>query len=500
MGSFDYNYLINAVFTAIFAVFGMYHLISFVILKHKILLYYSVFILGLTLHRSPYLLAKSGWSMDVSVAEGVDKASLLTAMITIFGLLMYTKDYLNITKRGKPFLWRTFAVCIAVVVCLPVVHLLNMVTLGNEWFNDFLVMFAAIMAMVAIILNVFSGYHVSNDQKTNRYYLFSYIPILLSALIYIGTWFLQQSYDFDASAMVFTALLLVTLQLILFSIIISLKFKAIEDDHLNIQVEANEVLAAEVERQTCKLHLANKKLGEQNKELERINQLKNRLFSLLTHDVRGPLTNITALVALMEDEVNNSELKLMTQKLNNQIHDRVSMVNALLEWSYHQLEGITVTKNCCAVEEVFRSVANEFEHTAAEKKIQIQLVVAWPQLHVDQDMFKAMLRNLLSNALKFSTSGKTVILSSQPRGHHIDIAVQDFGVGMNADWYHQLKADGTPRTSKGTNGEKGTGFGLLITKDFVEMNGGELICTSEMGKGTTFVMRYPHTAHPNTVA
>lgn len=488
----DFNlvYLLNAVFTGIFAVFGMYHLISYFILKQKILLYYSIFILGLTLHWSLYLIAKYSYTNTEIFIERINKVSVLTAMMTTFGLLMYTKDYLNITKDENPRLFRVYSIFIQIVILLPLAHLLNNLILGHKEFNDVLVLFTAITALCSIFLNIFSGLRLDSSQKTNRYYTLSYIPIVLAAFIYIIAWFIKKHHEFDASNLVLTSSILVTLQLILFSVIISLKFKAIENENLRIQVKANEILTTEVEKQTKNLHQAKVTLEYQNKELEKTNQLKNRIFSLLTHDVRGPLNTITELFAIIERDVSDSALKPITKRLKNKIDERITMVNSLLEWSYRQLEGITVTKKSCDIQEVFLSIVSEFEDIAAAKGIGITMDIAWPQLYIDEHMFMVVLRNLTSNALKYSRSGQEVILSSKKMGEHIDIKIQDFGLGMNTDWYAEFKKSGRLKTRKGSQGEQGTGFGLLITKDFVEMNDGELICMSEMDKGTTFILRF----------
>jgi signal transduction histidine kinase len=106
-------------------------------------------------------------------------------------------------------------------------------------------------------------------------------------------------------------------------------------------------------------------------------------------------------------------------------------------------------------------------------------------------MLQVVLRNLTSNAIKFSDNGQKVVLWSQKQGEHIELGVKDFGMGMEKDWYQRLQNDKRPEIRKGTKGEKGTGFGLVIAKDFVEMNGGQLICESEMGKGTNFILRFP---------
>jgi len=268
------------------------------------------------------------------------------------------------------------------------------------------------------------------------------------------------------------------------------KFKSIEDENIRTQIETNKILTLEVDKQTKKLQIAKTALENQNQELESVNGLKNKLFSLLTHDVRGPLNNITLLVEMIEAQLEDSELKEITKKLKNKVDDRISMVNALLEWSYNQLEGIKVNKKHCDIKEVFHSIAREFERMAEDKGVNLVFEISQPKLFIDENMFKVILRNLTSNAIKFSKKGQKVILSSKNDSDSIAIGVQDFGTGMNTDWCEKLVNEGMPRTTLGTKGEQGTGFGLLITKDFVEMNGGELICESEINKGTLFILRF----------
>lgn len=472
-------------FTAVFGIFGIYHLASFLILRHKILLYYSIMILALTLHWSWYLFASGPISTVI-----VDRGSIITAMMVTYGLLMFTKNYLNIKKKSHPNLSRGYSVLKQLVVWIPVLYILNILTVKNGWLNSSLVMLAAVTAMVSVFMNIFSGIRLYKEEKFNRFYLYSYTPLLLSAIIYIGTWFLQKRYVVDTLLVLVTTSSLITLQLILFSILVGYKFKAIEDENIRTQIETNKILTIEVDKQTKDLQLAKTALETQNQELETVNTLKNKLFSLLTHDVRGPLNNITQLVEMIESHLENSELKELTKKLKNKVDDRIFMVNSLLEWSYNQLEGIKLNKKSCDIKILFESIAKEFERMAEDKKVKLVFEIAQPTLHIDENMFKIILRNLTSNAIKFSKEGQKVILSSRNDSGVIVIGVQDFGTGMDGDWYKNLENDAIPKTAVGTKGEQGTGFGLLITKDFVEMNGGTITCISELNQGTQFSLRF----------
>ncbi|MDF0717896.1 sensor histidine kinase [Muricauda sp. 334s03] len=488
MDVFDFRDVTTIVFISIFAVFGVYHLLSYLILRHKILLYYFILILGLALHWSLYFFVThplSNLTFDI-----VDRASLTTAMITTFGLLLFTKSYLNIKKSNYPKLSGIYRIFSWIIIFLPFFHIVNNIVAEVGWLNDFLILSAAIVAMASIFLNIFAGVRLFNAHKLNRYYMYSYAPILLAALLYIGTWFLKRHYEFDANPTVFATSILVTVQLILFSVLIGIKFKAIEKQHLKLQLESNMRLKKEVDRQTKGLKMAKRELEIQNDELEKIGELKNKLFSLLAHDVRAPLNNFIVIIELIESELVDTELKDLTTMLKNEIFDKISMVNSLLQWSYKQLDGVRLEKTKCDLEGICQLIRLEFTRMAEDKNITIELSISHPVLFIDEDMLKVILRNLISNAIKFSPNGQNIIIWSQHNADSVDIGVKDFGVGMDVNWYRKLKDDKKPRTRKGTKGEKGTGFGLLITKDFVEMNGGEIICESDIGKGTNFILRF----------
>jgi len=493
MDVFDFRYIMHIVFTSIFGVFGLYHLLSYLILKHKILLHYFILIFGLTLHWSLYFLVNSPFTKETSTI--VEKVSLTSAMVTTFGLLQFAKNYLNINKSAHPNLTRTYSLLTWTVVCLPFLHIINNLILGIIWLNDTFELLAAIMALTSVFLNILSGCQLFKAHKLNRYYLYSYAPILLSAILYIGTWFAKRYYEFDANPIVLTTSILVTIQLILFSLLISFKFKEIENQNFNMQVEANTKLKSEVERQTRKLTMAKAELEKQNNELKQVSKLKNKLFSLLAHDVRAPLNNFMIIIELIEAELCDGELKQLTGKLKNEINDRVSMINGLLEWSYKQLDGVRLEKTVCDLESVFRSIKQEFERVANGKNIEIELKIACRELFIDENMLKVILRNLVSNAIKFSSVGQKIIIWSQQNSFNIEIGVRDFGIGMDMNWFCKLEDDEKPKSRKGTEGEKGTGFGLLISKDFVEMNGGEIICESEIDKGTNFILRFQDYLH-----
>ncbi|MCR9226688.1 MAG: sensor histidine kinase [Flavobacteriaceae bacterium] len=488
MDNLDFRFLNTIVFTAIFGVFAIYHLCSYLILRHKILLHYFIMIFGLTLHWSLYFFISNTFGQTAAMIA--DKASLFTAMLTTFGLLMFTKNYLNIKRDKYSRLSKIYTAFVIVVVSLPILHFLNNLLARIGWFNDILVIVAAIIAMATIFLNIFSGFWLFSAPKFNKYYLYSYAPILLAALLYISTWFLKRHFSFNVNPILLISSILVTFQLILFSLLLGFKFKLIEDQNLQIQLEANQMLISEVDRQTKNLQIANNALENQNKELDRINKLKNKLFSLMTHDVRAPLNNLSVIVAMMEEHLADDEVKQIMEKLKIEISDKIDMLNGVLQWSYSQLEGIELNKKRCDLQEIFTKVKNEFERTAKDKDITIILDTSSPEIVADENILKVILRNLISNAIKFSSKGQKVVLWSQENSKNIELGVKDFGTGMDPNWFDQIKRGDKPQSTRGTSGEKGTGFGLLIAKDFVEMLEGEMLCESERNEGTNFILRF----------
>ena len=173
------------------------------------------------------------------------------------------------------------------------------------------------------------------------------------------------------------------------------------------------------------------------------------------------------------------------------LSESLVIMERLLHWSYKQLDGINVRKETIELEPIVNEVKAELKSLVKNKNITVENQVSANTLSFDRDMLRVVLRNLLSNGIKFSYEGGTIHVSSSIQNDEIQVSVEDHGVGMNPIWYEELVKTGKPEVKPGTKGEKGNGFGLLITKDFVEMNGGLLSCESEENKGTKFTFTIP---------
>lgn len=228
-----------------------------------------------------------------------------------------------------------------------------------------------------------------------------------------------------------------------------------------------------------------------NIQLERINGEKNKLFSIVAHDLRSPLASIQSYLELLtsypleEAEKKEVELKLLRLTKNTS-----NMMANLLSWSKSQLEGVSVNLQAIELFQALRGML-EIERSIAREK-NIELVCSIPEHCVvlaDPDMLILVIRNLISNAIKFTPPGGTITVCSSPVTH-CRITITDSGTGMDLHQQRNvfsLKAQST----FGTNNEKGVGLGLILCKEFIELQQGSISFTSSPGKGSSFTVTVP---------
>ena len=269
-----------------------------------------------------------------------------------------------------------------------------------------------------------------------------------------------------------------TLQMVLFSIFVGVRMKNAEKEKLLIQKELNLELT--------------EKVRERTKSLQESNDIKKKLFSLVAHDLKSPLNHLSGLVQMMQvKKLNPEEVSDFTEKINVEISDSITVMDRLLQWSYKQLDEIHINKKEINPQIIAEEVYHELSSLILSKDINVKFEMNCDKIIFDSDMLRVVIRNLLSNAIKYSHKGGKIVLSCSESDSLTRMSIQDYGLGMDPEWFQKLVDSGKAMVKEGTMGEKGTGFGLLISKDFVEMNDGSLICESEEEKGTTFIVELP---------
>lgn len=255
------------------------------------------------------------------------------------------------------------------------------------------------------------------------------------------------------------------------------------------------------------LQLLNDQLSLSWQELERSNKVKDKMFSIVSHDFRAPLQGLQAYLELLEKNALEFQPEQM-QKFARDIGEKVRALSTTLEntlrWSQYQSGQLVFQPEWIYAAEITRRVLSLYEDQAAHKSIRLEASVAPPlRAWADPGMLEFILRNLLSNAIKFSPRGTTVTITGQVlREGAFGMVVEDQGKGMSPEEIRLVLSEDGHLSTTGTENESGTGLGLRLCKDFLDANGGKLELTSEPGKGTRALVILapgPQHLHPEKV-
>lgn len=225
----------------------------------------------------------------------------------------------------------------------------------------------------------------------------------------------------------------------------------------------------------------------QARELGETNKLKDRLFSLIAHDLRDPMVSLKEILEMNQDGgITEEEFQYLLPLISKDVNYTVAMLENLLYWSRSQLQGETISPEQLDLSGMIARAVEGISPQASEKGITIENeldrnVGVW----ADREMIKLVLRNLLNNAVKFSNKGDQIRISSREVDGFVELRIEDSGVGISEKTKDQLFSLETVST-RGTHNEQGTGLGLLLCKDFVKKNGGEIGFESTEGKGSIF--------------
>jgi signal transduction histidine kinase len=246
---------------------------------------------------------------------------------------------------------------------------------------------------------------------------------------------------------------------------------------------------------------------EKSKEaLQILNQKKDLIFSILSHDLRSPLTTLKGFLGYLVDhaqELTTDELKKHATNIRNSVSNSLDLIDNTLFWSLSQMGTIQYTPTHFSLAHLLEKLRGLYQLTADKKRIPLNISCSEEIIfYGDENMIYVTLRNLVSNALKFTTEGNPVTITCERINNTVEINVTDKGIGMSHEYLQKLLSMDQPMLKKGTSNEKGTGLGLLLCKKFVELNYGELKIASTENVGTTFTVILPLAVHqlsPETV-
>jgi two-component system sensor histidine kinase/response regulator len=241
------------------------------------------------------------------------------------------------------------------------------------------------------------------------------------------------------------------------------------------------------------------KLKRLNRQLKEANASKDQLFSIIAHDLRAPFT---ALLGLSEtvihyiDDYSKADIRKNMLKIRTSSEAVYSLLENLLAWSRLQRGMLKYQPIQVALVDIATNTIDLFRPQSEQKQIRLtNLIEQEVTVYADKSMVETIIRNLLSNALKFSSADDTIEISAKQTDKLVEVVITDTGVGIDPKIMSKL-FDKTPYTHVGTAGEHGTGLGLGLCKEFVEKSGGDIWVESEVGKGTTFRFTLPRLPTP----
>lgn len=244
------------------------------------------------------------------------------------------------------------------------------------------------------------------------------------------------------------------------------------------------------QRKTEEVTQKNKLISQQKVQLEEINEAKNRMFSILSHDLRAPVARLQSVLELANlDMISEEELNPLIKRMSKETNEVGELLSNVLEWVKTQMGGLSINPQKLNLKEVSSSVMEIYLPFAAGKGVEVINNIDTQLVFADEDMLKLIFRNLLANAIKFTSEGK-ITLSCSQEGEMTSIIIADTGIGMSQSDVEKLFSSES-FTKEGTAKEKGSGLGLMLVKEFVLKSGGTINVSSQMGKGTQFEFTLP---------
>lgn len=256
----------------------------------------------------------------------------------------------------------------------------------------------------------------------------------------------------------------------------------------------NKELAIMVQKRTQNIRKQKEDIEEQKEELKRLNGIKDKLLSIISHDLRGPINSFEGILMLLgSNALSEEETRHLVGKLGNDVGRIKDLLENLLNWAKSQMQGIHPKPVKLRLYNLVDDNINLMSSRMQQKELVVRNEVPESFLALaDLDMVKLIIRNLLSNAVKFTKEGGEILFSATEEGQDVVLAVQDSGEGIATEDQQRLFDIATHYTKSGTQLEIGSGLGLLLCKEFALKNNGDIwVSDSSKEKGTTFKVRLP---------
>ncbi len=331
-------------------------------------------------------------------------------------------------------------------------------------------------------------------SKKNRIWYIALLLMVVFGLFYFEVKFPNYIFYYpDLYSKYFIFSIYVTFSMIIsvFFLDIYYKYYLTVNKELKSKNKELEKAKEQIYAQKEQIELQYQQLKEKANELKIANETKDKFYSIIAHDLKSPFNTIINFTQLIQESAQKGDYESFNQYLcflSDSSEQVYSLLLNLLEWSKVQSKGIKYYPEKIDIKTSLSSVLEIFQHSALSKKISIINQLEDCSVFADKNMLETIFRNLISNSIKFTKDAK-IYISNEKKNNYCVISIIDEGIGMDKK---ELENIFNPKNIKrGTNGEKGSGLGLSLVKEFIKINKGELLIKSEKGKGSTFSFTLP---------
>jgi signal transduction histidine kinase len=241
-----------------------------------------------------------------------------------------------------------------------------------------------------------------------------------------------------------------------------------------------------------------KKIEVQKDELKRLNEINNRLISIIAHDIRSPITGVYGILDLLKiDALSKKELASSINELSGTVDNLLNFLDEILQWSKAQVENKEIEPELFNPQKVWSQTLALYQHNIDSKNISLVTTNLEQPIFADQGSYSFIVRNILQNAIKFTQQSGTIKVNLDNKEGRTITTIEDSGIGISKEDLDKILHSKEWVTTLGTNNEKGTGFGLKAATKYVEILDGNFEIESVLGKGTKVIIDLPGTL-PNS--
>jgi two-component system, sensor histidine kinase ChiS len=342
--------------------------------------------------------------------------------------------------------------------------------------------YLVILSIVFIILSILKGV-----KEKREYSVLVLIGVLIPFSVGINDMLNGIGYLYTGYYLPFAFIIYIVIQSYVISLKFSKSFKQVED--LSHQLEESNIgLEKRINERTEELQTANAELSE-------LNASKDRFFSIISHDLRGPFQAFLGFSEILHndvDKLNKEDIKSLSGDLHDALKEQFKLLTNLLDWSRLQTNRMPFNPDCNLLYDEVTSVVNQLKFSAINKEISINNTVDRHfEVYADKSMLHLVIRNIISNSIKFTHHGGAIFISAEQRDAISEICIADNGVGMAKEKVDNLFKIGHNISTKGTSKEKGTGLGLILCRDIIEKHNGKIRVESELDEGSKFIFTFP---------